>query len=354
MTATTEDQPPPHLVSQYVFLDTEAFHSLGFDWSGRALAKLRELAKTQRLRLLTTEITQREISAHINDLVEGALAAVRKHRATLTQMRLQGVAEMLAAPQVARDYAANAFQEYLAAFPPVHVPLAGSAADILADYFEQRPPFSDKKKTEFPDAFVIASLVAWCEANKKTAYVVSRDPDLKNACQRHPSLIQIDSVNDFISRAVVSEKIHNGLIGALQDSSQLADMLTDHIVGLKARTPTSSFHSTAHSLSASGRVRRARVQDIPHAAVFESKPPEFICEIECSVELDLDLEVDKLPDDDGRWPIFGDRTITTTQTFLAEIDVNYDPESGEIDVNSIYISDDIIDLDPRELSRALF
>lgn len=349
-----EDHLPPHLVTQYVFLDTEAFHSLGFDWTGRALAKLRELARTQRLRLLTTEITQREVSAHIKDRVEEALTAVRKHRNVLTQMRLLGAAELLATPQLAHDYAASAFQEYLAAFPPIHVPLIVSVADVVADYFEQRPPFSDKKKAEFPDAFVIASLAAWCEANKATAYVVSRDPDLRSACHRHARLIHTETVNDLISRAVVSETIHNGLISALQESDQLADMLTDRIVGLKARTSPSSFYYTAHSISADGRVRHARVQEISHAAVFESRPPEFVCEIECAVELDLDIEVEQLPDNEGRRSLFGERSLTITQTFGAEVDVNYDPDSQEIDVNSVHISDDIIELDPRELGRALF
>jgi hypothetical protein len=42
----------------------------------------------------------------------------------------------------------------------INVPLASDIKGLLADYFARRPPFSDKKRFEFPDAISIASIRA--------------------------------------------------------------------------------------------------------------------------------------------------------------------------------------------------
>jgi hypothetical protein len=48
-----------------VFIDTEAFRQAQFDWNGKALSKLVQFAKEGHLRLLTTDITKREVRSHL-------------------------------------------------------------------------------------------------------------------------------------------------------------------------------------------------------------------------------------------------------------------------------------------------
>jgi hypothetical protein len=44
-------------------------------------------------------------------------------------------------------------------------------------YKQRKPPFSNKKKCEFPDAYALFSLEKWRQSNKASIIVVSRDED---------------------------------------------------------------------------------------------------------------------------------------------------------------------------------
>src|SRR6185369_7921559 len=76
----------------------------------------------------------------------------------------------------------QAFDSFMRATKAITVPTVTTLDDIISDYFARRPPFSEKKKAEFPDAIVVASLRAWCVKRNVKAYVVSGDDDLKHCC----------------------------------------------------------------------------------------------------------------------------------------------------------------------------
>lgn len=61
------------------------------------------------------------------------------------------------------------------------------------------PPFNKgKKKHEFPDAFVIESLIDWVKNDIDGIYVISCDSDFKNACEKQPKLFYLDKLEEFI------------------------------------------------------------------------------------------------------------------------------------------------------------
>jgi hypothetical protein len=235
-----------HLLTNFVFLDTEAYRSLSFDWNGRQLTKLRMLSKTQNVRLLITDITKREVAAHLEGAVLDACAAVRKHGGIISQIGFGVSLEMFAKPAEAQARAAESFKTYLLDLQAIEVPLAVSLEAVLADYFERRPPFTEKKKHEFPDAFVIASLIAWCEKGKRRTYVVSHDPDMKAACAEQPTLIYVPSLSEVISHASVTQEMQDALVATLKRSLKFHALLEARIVGMKARTTPSNRHFTSN------------------------------------------------------------------------------------------------------------
>jgi hypothetical protein len=81
----TDSDSVQHLLTRYVFIDTEAFRKARFDWTGRMLSKLVEFAKQGHLRLLTTEVTKREITSRLRELLADAAAALKKHEIVLRQ-----------------------------------------------------------------------------------------------------------------------------------------------------------------------------------------------------------------------------------------------------------------------------
>jgi len=72
--------------------------------------------------------------------------------------------------------------------------------DVLSDYFNAVAPFEDKKgkKTEFPDAFALASLRAYAKANNRTVIVVVADKGCLLACQKGDGLIGISNLDQAV------------------------------------------------------------------------------------------------------------------------------------------------------------
>jgi hypothetical protein len=195
---TSASFPPDQLQTEYVFIDTEALRRARFDWNGKALSKLVQFAKEGHLRLLMTDITKREVCNHLQEgLIEAANAA-KKHASVLEQLEAGSIIAILS-DRGAFTKLETAFETFLKATKAIDVPTAATMDGIFSDYFARRPPFSEKKKAEFPDAVVIASLRAWCVKRNAKAYVVSGDPDLKACCESSGPLLYAASVEEIIS-----------------------------------------------------------------------------------------------------------------------------------------------------------
>jgi hypothetical protein len=224
------------LQTEYVFVDTEAFVRARFDWEGIALSRLVDFAKEGHLRLLTTDITKREVRNHLRELLNEAIKAAGKHAIVLRQLDAAKVIDIV------RDSGAMAkleagFENFLKATKAIEVPLAATMDGIFADYFSRRPPFSDGKKAEFPDAVVVASIRAWCTKRGTKAYVVSGDPDLKACCSESGPLLFAASIEDIISQATVSSELLNVLQAAISADEALIESLSDQLRELPVRIP---------------------------------------------------------------------------------------------------------------------
>lgn len=110
------------------------------------------------------------------------------------------------------------FERFLKEVRAIEVPLTGDLNELFYDYFERNPPFSEKKKTEFPDAIVIGSLKNFASKIEKKVYVVSGDNDLRACCVEESNLIHAQSINGIISRATVTQKLHGDLLNFAANS----------------------------------------------------------------------------------------------------------------------------------------
>jgi hypothetical protein len=172
------------------------------------LSKLVEFAKQGHLHLLTTEVTKGEIKSQLREALADAAASVKKHEVVLRQAGAGEAFTTIADADTAIAALDAAFEKFLKDTKAIDVPLTADLSALLGDYFARRPPFSTKKKSEFPDAVTIASLLAWCAQKDTTAYVVSGDPDLEACCLQPGPLLHAASVGDIISQATVSRELH--------------------------------------------------------------------------------------------------------------------------------------------------
>lgn len=192
------------LKTRNVFLDTGAYDHQKFRFDHAALKKLRELGRVGFLHLLVTDTVDGEVRRHIRKNLENAEIAFG---------RFQGHAGILGS---------STSEEFRALFRPLDstkMHESGLAvwdsflrdakvdevsattvhgSELLQLYFSEQAPFSDKKKSEFPDAISLLSLAHWCRKNTAQLYVVGDDPDLHAWCSQHGDMHHVESLNDFL------------------------------------------------------------------------------------------------------------------------------------------------------------
>lgn len=335
---------PQYIRTRFVFVDTEAYRRQSFDWEGEALSGLLKLAKAQELVLLTTHITKREVQRHLDLWVDEAVAAVHKHRRLL---KLGGLdAGQVSDGVLLKARAQAAFHDFLHEARAIEVPITFDAQSLVDDHFENRPPFSSKKSSEFKDAMVCASLAAWCAKYGHAAYVVSNDPDLRAYCMTTQQLFHVDRVADVLSRALSSDTLHRELREAFSNNDGVAQALVKLVVGVRARTPGASRHFTPGPINAKGRVTSARLDEIADVSALEISGDEFVCEVNfyASVMMELDVEDARHYDEGSE---FFQLRMEKSEPFSAVVTVRYDGHKRKV----IEVLNVDADIDPIELSE---
>jgi hypothetical protein len=331
-----------HLQTKYVFIDTEALRRARFDWTGRILSKLVELAKQGHLQLLTTDVVIGEVRSQLREILSDAVASIRKHETVLTQIGAVEALTYITNADTTIDALNRAFETFLKDTKSINVPLSADLGALFDDYFARRPPFSNKKKSEFPDAVTIASLRAWCAKHKASAYVVSGDSDLQECCSPSGPLFYAASVSDIISQATVSKELHEALEKALSEDHRLIDELADQInsMGLVGRQ------------GITGRITGVDEINIHYVNVVTQAGKQFTCEIEFEAEVNLDLTVEYY--DLYSPPYLYEMRRSLSHVFQAEVIAVFEQATCEvIDVESVGVYGNALELNSRQITEIL-
>ena len=238
------------LETRAVFVDTSVFRSQNFAFRGDRFTRLRDLCRAGKLRLVLTDVTVWETEARITEEVNKAARALRgvgREANVLKPLDIPGLAEVFS-----KTFNKAAYRESLIAGLQAFLGAAGceivSAANVPAGpildlYFGKKPPFGEgKKKDEFPDAFALATLEAWCARADEKIYVVSEDGDMRRACEGNASFIHLDDLSKLLELALrdeglatreaherfalVSSEVREGVRTAFEDG--LFMLLEDH------------------------------------------------------------------------------------------------------------------------------
>jgi hypothetical protein len=152
-----------------------------------------------------TDVTVEEVKANIREEVE---ISVQKHQSFLAKSKIlhnsSSADVKVTLAKLDGSALVNELVGQFEAFLKVAkatILKAGElkAGPILENYFSQKPPFGKgKKKSEFPDAFVIEALRGWCSKEKSELYVVSGDGDMQGACDKSGPLYSLPRLADFL------------------------------------------------------------------------------------------------------------------------------------------------------------
>lgn len=205
--------PTGPLETRHVFLDTEVYHKLKHNPANRALRLLTQHVVEHRVVLHLTDITLAEIKRQIAEEVELSRIALARIEKDLKRWRFTDPA-IEVTPKLTGE-TATALSEALRSFlltdcrAQVHQALAHPAADVFADYFDRKPPF-DKGDKEFPDAFMMKTLDAWCAGNGERMYVVTQDKAMQRYVQGTERLLLLPSIDDVLAAARATSEPDGG------------------------------------------------------------------------------------------------------------------------------------------------
>ena len=224
------------LTTQNVFLDTCVF--IAESYNSTAYRTLLRLAAIGAVKLKTTDITLREVRAQIEEKVAEAIKSLQAKSAKSGVLRnFAGYTELMENFSNLKTVALatelwERVKEQLQQANVETIPASGIAAGPIFDaYFAQHPPFgSGPKRKEFPDAFVIASLEAWCAENEDELHVITTDGTVRAACDASHNLYPLESLADFVDRALRRDEYVERAIEYLQAHTEpIADALKEAI-----------------------------------------------------------------------------------------------------------------------------
>ena len=191
-----------------IFIDASIFIGKNYNYRNTDFEQLSRSAQSNQGNVFVTDITIREVKAHIETDISTAISALKKFQKE-TKVRVlknfddSPVKELF--QEIDETKSTETLKCQLSTFlneiNATVLPTSEVSIDAVFDkYFGKRPPFGEgKKKSEFPDAFAIGAIEVWCKKNDERMYIVSSDGDLKEYCETSDCLIALNQLAEFIS-----------------------------------------------------------------------------------------------------------------------------------------------------------
>lgn len=194
-----------------VFIDTSVFVAEGFV-KGKCIATLFDAAQAEMIHILMPDITEHEIRCHLREEVEknngGKFTEKLKSSYMYALDDLRAHIEALMAVDAISliERVEDELDNQLYRADIERLPLSDDIdlKDIVGDYKDLKPPFSTKKKYEFPDAIALRQLEVWCVEHNDKCILLALDHDLKNYQSEY---LEYKELTDFVSSLEEFEKM---------------------------------------------------------------------------------------------------------------------------------------------------
>ena len=177
-----------------VTIDTNIFDAARFDLCDTSTLKILEnYVKSGKIKVVLSDIVVRESKRHIADQVKKICGIMRKARAAALEGSTEhlittiGLGEILRIVKDKDELISKGEEMFDDFLRTINAEILGAdlidVGLILGDYFETKPPFEngEKKKSEFPDAFIAQQIRKRFDETEKVV-IVSNDKGFIRAC----------------------------------------------------------------------------------------------------------------------------------------------------------------------------
>lgn len=183
-----------------LYIDTEVFKHQGLRLNTEDFRLLKDTSGKGGIRLLVPAMMEHELLRHYRKRAEECADAVEKTQkmypiSSLEMWTSRPKNEII---EACFNELKSQWEQFKSHFTVENLPLVGDLDRVVDWYFEVKPPFSDKKPKEFPDAFILSALDLYHKDHKANIAVVSGDRDFSNACQVRRHIQHFDKLEKYI------------------------------------------------------------------------------------------------------------------------------------------------------------
>lgn len=168
-----------------VFIDSNIVIKNCYDFHSGDLERLRHYAELGIIRLLTSEVVVSEVESNLKQDIALYASELRKFiikRKPINELRFLDERHKFLFEDFRKlgwdDFILTQWHAYLKNTECQIIPIGTvTSAEILSDYFNLKPPFENSKlkKSEFPDAIIIKSLIEYTKDSFVTTFVLTDD-----------------------------------------------------------------------------------------------------------------------------------------------------------------------------------
>lgn len=184
-----------------LYIDTEVFKGQGLRFDTRAFKALTSTFAKGGLRLLVPKVMERELLRHfLRDAEKAASAVTNAHK--LYPIKSFALVELSSKEELTKKCTEEMERQWLSFkehFVVESLPIAGNLDEIIDWYFDIRPPFSEKKPKEFPDAFILSTLDHYHKQHHANIAVIGFDDDFRQACQSRRYISYFPDLENYIA-----------------------------------------------------------------------------------------------------------------------------------------------------------
>ena len=186
-----------------IFIDTSIFDESAYNFNSASFKAFRSLVKSLKLKLLIPDPTAREMRRHISERSHAAVKSIQDaaRRAPFLSQLDDWPLNKRSEHELVYDligHVEHQLADFYATLEVQKLDYAGiNIAEIMNWYDCGQAPFSDRKKSEFPDAFCVAIINEYHKASGENIAIISRDGDFKSACANHKHLLHFPSLASY-------------------------------------------------------------------------------------------------------------------------------------------------------------
>lgn len=185
-----------------IYIDTEYFKRNGLKLDTIGFQKVKENFKPKGLRLLIPKMMEKELLRHYEKQSKECANYVDKayNMHPVQQVSIFNEFRKDEIERICLEKLIANWLEFKEFFTIVELPLISNIDEIVDWYFSQKAPFSETKKKEFPDAFILNVLDQYHRDNGSRIAIISNDGDFINAGILRRHVMRFSSIDEYVDK----------------------------------------------------------------------------------------------------------------------------------------------------------